>query len=447
MRPGNGGVSALTAATPVRQFDKYLKTVAVSSLINSGTSALATACLLPLVIKKVGLEVYGLWAVLTIFIGIASALDFGIWKSLVYLIPRRQHSRDQLLSSAIVLCLLTGLLFTAAFGALMSAGVPVFGAVIERHGDLAWWLSINGCIIVFASLLTNLARGLLEVAYRAYWINIGYALLTLLLYGVAACISQFTRDPRALIAGSTAIYVVILVSHIASVKPSSIRFERPTRAAVASILRYGGSFFIADAPSILMGPVILYLFVFIANNSGEYGAFDIALRVATLAATTLSMLSAPFFPIVASAEANSHHRVRQMMSRHLRITALLGAGIWLGFWLIGKPVVSFFFAERSNEIYRCSLIMLFGTVAAAAFEPVTRMLMGIGRLRRLASIRFSMIFAALLSLLALASLNPLDRFAFACAIGFSVSALCLFLSNRTEQWGQTEMPTREAASR
>lgn len=447
MRPDADGETALSAVAPTRQFDRYLKTVAASSLVNSGTSALATACLLPFVIKKIGLETYGLWAVLTIFIGISSALDFGIWKSLVYLIPRQRHSRAQLLSTAIALCLLAGMLFTAAFGALLAAGLPLFGAVIERQGNLPWWLYINGCIIVFASLITNLARALLEVDYRGYWVNLGYALLTLLMYGVAAGIAQFTRDPRALIAGSTGVYVVILFIHIAAVRPSSIRLEMPGREAVMSIVRYGGSFFIADAPSILLGPLILYLFVFIAHDSGEYGAFDIALRVATLAATTLSMLSAPFFAIFASADKQAHHQVRRMMSEHLRITVLLGAGMWLGFWLVGKPVVSFFFPERSTDIYHTSLIILFGTVAAAAFEPVTRMLMGIGRLRRLASIRFLMIFASLISLAALAALHPLDRFAFACSIGFSVAALCLFLSNRSESWGHAEMPPPNAASR
>jgi len=63
------------------------------------------------------------------------------------------------------------------------------------------------------------------------------------------------------------------------------------------------------------------------------------------------------------------------------------------------------------------------------------MLMGIGRLRRLASIRLSMLGAALVAIVLLAKLKPLDRFAFACAIGFSIAAIGLLLTNRTEQWG------------
>lgn len=419
------------------QFDSYLKKVAFSSLLNSGTSALATACLLPLVIRKVGLDVYGLWAVLTIFIGVSSALDFGIWKSLVYLIPRGRHSRNQLLSTAISLCLLAGVLFTLVLCALLIAGMPLFGEAMKSQGDLIWWLSGSGCIVVFASLLTNLARGMLETTYRGHWVNIGYALLTLLQYGVAAIIVQWSHNPRALIVGSTLVYLVILSVHVAFIWPSSIRIERPTRSAITAILRYGGSSFIADAPSILLGPLILYLFILISKNSGEYGAFDIALRIATMAASALSMLSTPFFAIVASAEVEMHHRVRRMMSRHLHITLLLGLGIWFGFFLVGKPLVAAFFIERSNDIYHASLIMLFGAVAAAAFEPVTRMLMGIGKLRRLALIRFSMITAALTCLALLAQLRPLDRFAISCTIGFLVAAIGLFVTEITERWGNS----------
>jgi hypothetical protein len=48
------------------EHEAYLKRVAISSLINSITSAPAAPLLLPFVIKSAGLESYGYWAVLTI---------------------------------------------------------------------------------------------------------------------------------------------------------------------------------------------------------------------------------------------------------------------------------------------------------------------------------------------------------------------------------------------
>jgi len=416
----------------------YVKKVAMASLFNSGASALATALLLPFVIKSIGLESYGIWAVLGIFIGIAAALDFGIWKSLVFLIPRKRHSLGQLLLTSIALCTLGGIFFSAAFLVLLLAHVPLFGAAIAREGDLSWWLAGGGCAILLAGLLTNLARGVLEATYRGHWVNIGFGLLTVAQYAVAALIARWTHDPRALIAGSVMVYTVNLLAHFACLRGESIFWERPQRSAAAAILRYGAASFAADAPVILLGPAISYLFVLTVNDSSEYGVFDISMRIATLSATALALLSAPFFAIVAAADGGARGEVRGMITRHLRFTLALAFFGWLVFWAIGKPVLGFVFGERPADIYRASLIMMTGTAAVAALEPVTRMLMGIGRLRQLSLIRFSMLGFALLFLALLAHTQPLDRFAISYAAGFAASAAGLWLINRTERWGHSK---------
>jgi O-antigen/teichoic acid export membrane protein len=283
--------------------------------------------------------------------------------------------------------------------------------------------------------MTNLVRGVLEASYRGHWVNMGYALFTLCQYGVAAIIARATHDPRALILGSLLVYVLTFIAHAACLTTAKVRWERPKRSAISSILRYGGASFIADAPTIMMGPVLSYLFILVAKDAGQYGAFDIALRVATLAATTLALVSAPFFTIVSSVQGPAQRQVRTMISRHLRVTVALALAGWVGFWAIGKPVLAWLFAQRSDDIYRASLIMLAGTLAAAALEPITRMLMGIGRLGSLSRARFAMLAAALVSVLVLARVAPLDRFAISCMIGFAASALGLVLINRSEQWG------------
>jgi O-antigen/teichoic acid export membrane protein len=415
----------------------YVRKVAIASLFNSGASALATALLLPFVIRSIGMQSYGIWAVLGIFIGIAAALDFGIWKSLVYLIPRKQHSLGQLLLTSMALCMLGGMLFSAAFVLLLAAHVPLFGAAIAAQGNLSWWLAAGGCAILLAGLLTNLARGVLEATYRGHWVNIGYGLLTVAQYGVAALIARWTHDPRALIVGSVLVYTVNLVAHVACLSLGSISWERPRRSAAAAILQYGAASFGADAPVILLGPAISYLFVLMVNDSGDYGVFDISLRVATLAGTALALLSASFFAIVAAADDGARQEVRRMIARHLRLTLGLAVIGWMAFWALGKPILAFVFSERSAEIYRASSIMLVGTAAVAALEPVTRMLMGIGRLRPLFFTRLSMLGIALLFLVLLAHSEPLDRFAISYAAGFLASAAGLWLLDRTERWGRT----------
>lgn len=422
--------------------DAYVRKVAGSSLFNSAASALTTALFLPMLIRSIGLASYGLWSILTIFIGIASILDFGIWKALVFLIARSPNASGRLLSSAIFLCAIVASVFAATFGALSMAGIPLFGKSVAAQGDLIGWLSLGGCIIVAANLLTNLVRGALEASFRGHWVNVGYGLLTIALYGVATLIARWTRDPRALILGSTLVYVLSLLAHAACLKPWSIHWRRPCRASMMQILRYGGASFVADAPTILMGPLLLYMFLLTSTSSSQYGIFDIAIRVSTLAATALSMLSTPFFAIVSSTRTADRGDVRQMISRHLRVTlglALIGCAM---FWTIGKPLTAVFFSEGSSAIYRASLIMLLGAAFVAALEPVTRMLMGIGRLGRLAVVRTIMLASALFAACVLRGLDPLDRFAISCAIGFGAAVAGLLVLNGTESWGRPDPGSR-----
>lgn len=426
---------------------KYLNRVAISSLVNSITSALATVLLLPYIIKRIGIEAYGYWAILTIFIGIASALDFGIWKSLIFLIPRQEHTRHQLLSSAIVLCMIGWLVFTAILMTLLLAGVPIFGSLVSSHGNLRLWLAAAGSVVVFASLMTNIARGALEAAYRGHWVNIGWALLTLLLYSVATLIVHFTEDPRALIAGSVCVYVICMLAHLASLTAISSGLERPQRTAVAAILSYGGASFVADAPVIVLAPLLSYLLLLVATGSGDYGVFDISLRIATLAATTLALISAPFFTIVASAHSSGQSTVRKLIARRLRVTICLGVLGWSAFYAVGRPLLAHFFVERPAEIYRASVIIMLGAVAVAALEPVTRMLMGIGHLKKLLSVRIAMLGSALAFVVIASWLAPLDRFAISCAVGYGISATGLLILNMTERWGHADEKMADVSTR
>src|ERR1019366_4266499 len=114
----------------------------------------------------------------------------------------------------------------------------------------------------FTSLFANVARATLEASFFGHIVNVGFALVTLLQYGVAALVSHWSVNPRALIAGSVCVYLVIMLSHFGCLlKIRRITLVRPTRSATIAILRFGIYTFVTDLPMILLGPSVLYLFV------------------------------------------------------------------------------------------------------------------------------------------------------------------------------------------
>jgi hypothetical protein len=382
------------------------------------------------------MEVYGLWAVIGIFAGMASVLDLGIYKSIIYLILQQRHGINELASTATFLSCMAAVTFTVLLIILQLLKVHIFGSVVTAQGNLAWWLALGGCIVLFSSLFTNVARATLEASFFGHVVNVGFAFVTLLQYGVAAIVSHWYSNPRALIAGSVCVYVLILLGHVGYLqKVRRIILVRPTRSAMAAIFRYGLTAFAADLPIMLLGPTVSYLFVLTAIKAGEYGVFDISFKIAMLAASALSMLATPLFAIAASAQPGNRVAVRQTGSRYLGVTVTLGCVGCVLFWLFGdRALALFFFNEHPHLIFRTSLLMLIGATAAAALEPVARMLMGIGCLGRLSLVRYAMLGTTMGLIALLTHLEPLNRFALAVGIGFGTSAVGLVLLDRTERW-------------
>lgn len=404
----------------------YFRKSAASSLLNTLVSALSTGFLLPAIIRQVGLDAYGIWAVIGVFVGITSILDLGMWKSLVYLILKERFSYDELISSAVLLAALVAGGFAVAVVVAMLLGAPIFGSVLDTRDDLAWWLASGGCVVVLASLFANVARGALEASFRGHVLYVGFALVTLLQYGVASLASRVSRDPRALIVGSVLVYLAILVLHAAYLwRIRRVAFVSPTRRAVLAILKYGMPTFVADLPVIFLGPTLLYLFVLTANSAGEYAIFDIALKIATLAASAVSMLAMPIFAISAATRPQDHEVLRALVARYLRVTscvAIIGCG---AYWLIGDQMLSWLFTEQPDSIFQTSLTMLLGTAASAALEPIARTLLGMGVVRKLAIIRCLTFAVTVLLVLATQGMAPLQRFSMSVGIGYAAGALGL----------------------
>ena len=87
---------------------------------------------------------------------------------------------------------------------------------------------------------------------------------------------------------------------------------------------------------------------------------------------------------------------------------------WAAFLLLGKQLLPYLFTTASADIYRATLVMLAGSAGAAALEPIARMQMGLGRLRRLFFVRAVALCVTIAAIILLVHWSPLDRFAAAC---------------------------------
>jgi hypothetical protein len=416
----------------------YLRRAGGTAVFNSTVSALAVVVLLPLVIRRVGLSNYGLWSMLNLFVSLASLLDCGLTKALIFGMHRRHFTAAKLLATALSITSLGSLVTASLLLYAIDHQWPIFGPAVMGQGDLRWWLVVCGAVVLFAQLTTTLLRGVLEANYKSDLVNIGFAAFTVVFYATAFTLAYLSADPRILMAGSAAVYMGVLIAHWVIVrKVAPVGLSAPSFHAARALLRYGFGALMIDLPSIVIAPMFQFQLQRLAPDAREYGIFDLGLRIATLAATTLAGFSVPIFALVAGTYPDRSVQMRAAVSKQIKISVALGALGWCLYLWIGPTALALIFGTKNGDLFRVSAILLAGTASLAAVEPISRMLLGLNRLQALIVVRVLMLAAAIGAAQWVSTPAIVDRFAISLAVGYAAAALATAELNRRERWGRT----------
>lgn len=406
----------------------YLKKSVSTGLGNSLGSALITVIFIPLIINNIGMEEYGIWAILAIFIGISSMADVGLSKSMVYFIPRQSAEKDinEIYSAAFFLNTLT-VLFIAIVGlAVYWSGINVWGNNKSISYELGRKILLYGLIITCCSLATSFYRSVLEAFYKIYIVNIGYLLLTVLNYTSLYFLSLFTNNIEYLIICTTVVYVIIFIFHFVLVRlitPVIIHIRISKFNAFRKIVKCAFGFFSISILNTLIQPANRYLIILLAGGAKVYAVFDIALKISMLARSCLQAFAVPLFSIFAGYGKARISEIKRLLNRYL--IGLGGCYILgcLSFFIIGKHILNFALKGESTDLFNISLILMLGVSFFGVAEPFARALLALGDLRLSFNIKAVQIAANLLLIVLLAKLNPLYRFSLAYSLAFSAAAI------------------------
>jgi hypothetical protein len=379
---------------------------------------------------------------LNLFVGLSSLLDLGLTKALIVGLRQRDFPPGELVASALMLTTTGALLVAALLMYGLSHDWPIYGPAVMAQGDLRWWLSVCGVMVIFAQLTTTILRGVLEADYKSDIVNIGFAAFTVVFYAVAAGLALVSRNPRVLIGGSTVVYAAFLVIHwFLARRGASAALCLPSTRAARSLLHYGIGAFLFILPTIIVAPLFQFGLQRYTVDARQYAVFDLALRISGLAATALCSISTPFFALVAGSPAERSVEMRAAVWRHLRLSFMLMALGLLACWFIGSSALALIFPTADTVLFRTTGILLSGAAFLSAVEPATLMMLGLGRLRALVAVRMLMLGTAIIAVQALAGLKVLDRFAASLAVGNAIAALATLGLNRLERWGRaSEVP-------
>ena len=404
----------------MRRFTTYLLKSSVTGLANSIGSALISFIFIPLIISKVGIEKYGTWAVLAIFIGIPSIAEVGLSKSLVYLIPKQRDRLkiDKIYSSGLLLNYATIVLFGLT-------GVILYCLKINIWGENAL-ISINdgrnificGVIITCCVLATTFYRSVLEAFFKIHLVNLGYLIQTLLHYLVAYIISIYTNDIDFLIVATAAVYFIILVFHLTMVKiTTDVAFSMPSIELVRRVLKKSFGFFSVSICFIILQPINRYMVVRFSDDASMYGIFDISIKVAAAASSCLKVFSTPIFGVFSGYGVSQIQKIKKVLIKYF---VGLSFGYILGcilFFFIGMELLGFFIETDKALLFHVSMIMLLGFGTSGVAEPFLRTLWALGYVR----VAFNVYLIALIANFLVMILLYKASFIYRASIAYSVA--------------------------
>jgi|GEM_PF-2674029 len=406
----------------------YISRNTVASLLNSSVSAVTVALCLPLLVRSLGPDRYALWATVGLFVTLGAMLELGIPRAMVATISgATPEQASRAFSAGIATAGLIALISSAALATVALMGINIWGSksFLAARGNFS--LILCGSAVLMLVNLTATLRGVLEAAFRLHWINVAYAVQTLLVYALALMVAWLTRSTDWVLWSSVAVYALIFGLHVIMVaRLPFARLRWPDRRTFRHVAMHAGKTCVIALPGVVTLPILGYLYLRNAQRAADYGTFDLAMRVTLLAASTLSTLAMPVLAIVSSARAAGFEQLRAFIRRYtlaLLVAYVCGVAI---FAAIGTPLLQLAFGKSGAQVHAAALIALLGAGLASAVEPLSRSLLGLGFVRALALCRWALLVTIVAAISIFAASPNIVRFPAAYSLGNAVAAGLIF---------------------
>ena len=216
----------------------YLKKNVFASVGKLLTVSSVTLLLLPIIIQKIGLDLYGVISLTLIFSGVSSLIDLGLSQAIVLLSADKEISSNQVVTSAVYINLTIIAIATLIFIALNLFGVDLLGKEINLTQKEQIWLLITGFLILIFMLLNNICKSILEANLFMHVVNLSLALFTPVLYLSIYILSFFTDNVIAYILTPLIITLILFLFYVVFIKlKTDVKFVKVNKAHIKYVLK------------------------------------------------------------------------------------------------------------------------------------------------------------------------------------------------------------------
>lgn len=403
---------------------KYLLKNMLTGLIKTIITAILTLIALPLTIKNVGIETYGIISIVLVFASFTGVLDLGLSKSLILLQGKQEENNPQKEITAIYIINLGMFLIVFCFAILVYLlDINLLGQNISVENEMMRLINSIALFILSFDILNNLLRASLESKFKLHWVTWGFVLQSAII-NMGWLILSFMKVPLSYYLfvpiGSS---IAVLLFHLIILPPVYNTLKKPDMNSFKNVFKITLQFFKIGALNSIHLPAVKYALILFVGDSRSIGLFELTTRLALLTNNFLSYLSNPIFSLASYHNVNNKEYLWQLTKKITSILALTSLVGYLFFILFNKIIILFFYKEYSPYIFNVLNYILIGFLFTAVSESIQKYFLGIGNIRKVINIKLFgiLITIVLISIFEVFSIFNLKNL----AISYSISLIVI----------------------
>ncbi|GAA3619063.1 hypothetical protein [Flavivirga jejuensis] len=415
----------------MENISKYLKKNFLISTSKTLTVSLVTLLLLPLIIKRVGLELYGIVSLTLLFSGVSSLIDLGLSKAVILLSGENKISENKVVSSALYINLFIISILLIIFIVLQMLSIDILGSDLNLDEQNKFILLNIGFSLLVLMLLNNLCRTILEAKYMIHIVNLTLTIYTPLLYLTIFIISFFTNQIVVYILIPFVLTLLMFLFNLSYIKiKTTIKIVRVNKETIKYVLKRSFAFLNIGLINSMIMPLMRYIFILLVADVGLYALFDLSFKIAMLANSFILSLATPMFAVFSKEIKANSEKMTKVSYKIFYVSIALFLVIIIGYYFFGNYFLHFLNLERNdtNLLYTITfgLILSLGTVAIV--EIFYRYFLGNNQLTKAFLLKLIVPVFGIIIFFVLKDLELIYRFIYAYSIGLFISAIAIFFA-------------------
>ena len=409
----------------------YLKKNVFASVGKILTVSSVTLLLLPIIIQKIGLDLYGIISLTLLFSGVSSLIDLGLSQAIVLLSGDKKITSNQVITSAVYINLTIISIITIVFILLNYLGVDLLGENINLNSSEKLCLLITGFLILIFMLLNNLCKSILEANYFMHVVNFSLALFTPVLYLTIYILSFFTDNVLVYIITPLIITSILFVFYVIYIKiKTDIRLVKVGRKQIIHVLKCSLRFLNLGVINSIIMPVMRYLFILMVADVGMYAIFDLSFKVAMLANSLIVSLSVPMFAVFSKLIKEKAAEMSKIAFKIFYISLLVYVAIIVGYHFLGETILSYLRLTENNldVLYDLIFILIVSIGSVAVVEVFYRYFLGDNQLKKAFLIKLSVPITSVIFFFLMSDIEIIYRFIYAYGLSLVISAVIIFFT-------------------